>query len=238
MQFHKTGVYRELPSGVGIGHYNLGRSLRMVSIMFVLNSLFLFWVTLQLAVSPSVLALSPSVTLNQILAEVSYGIDVMRRLPWLDPLLKSPSLDPLLESSLLDSLLESPSLDPIWCLHYSTVYWILLCSTLQWSLLHLTLSDVFFIRLTTGVSFARPSLESSSLDPVWNLLYSTLYWNFRYLTFWSLLYSTFYWGVLVWLWVTCNWQSVSRSVRPSVLSLRPSNSVSFVSCLYVWASSP
>jgi hypothetical protein len=42
MQFHKTGVYRELPSGVGIGHYNLGRSLRMVSIMFVLNSLFLF----------------------------------------------------------------------------------------------------------------------------------------------------------------------------------------------------
>jgi hypothetical protein len=120
----------------------------------------------------SVLALSPSVTSGQILAVVSYGIDVMGRLPWR----------------------EDGS-----CLPYSTLYWSL-CSTLHWSLLQLALFRVFFTwpslesslldplwRLLCstlcGVFFTRPSpesssldplLESSSLDPLWRLLCSTL----------------------------------------------------------------
>jgi len=57
-------------------------------------------------------------------------------------------------------------------------------------------TDVFFTQPSTGVFFTWPSLEpplldplleSSSLDPLWNLL----------------------------VWVTCNWQSASRSVGQS-----------------------
>jgi hypothetical protein len=145
----------------------------------------------------------------------------------LDPLLESSSLDPL-ESSLLDLLLASSSLD----------LWSLLCSTLYWNLAHVTLSEVFFIRPSTGVFFTRPLesslidplLESCSLDPLWSLLYSTLYWGLLHLTLsevffirpstgvfftwpllesslldpllessldplWSLLYSTLYWSL-------------------------------------------
>jgi len=81
--------------------------------------------------------LSSSVTLDQILVDVRYGVDVIGHLPWwedglsslLDPLLLSSSLDPL-ESSLLNSIgviftwsstevffswlsLTSPLLDPL-----------------------------------------------------------------------------------------------------------------------------
>jgi len=73
--------------------------------------------------------------------------------------------------------LESSSLDPLWSLLYSTLYWILL---------HLTLSEVSFFRPSTGAFFTWPSLESplfdsllesSSLDPLWSLLCSTLCWS-------------------------------------------------------------
>jgi len=64
-------------------------------------------------------ASSPSVTLDQILAEVSYGVDVMGRLPRREDVSvystlcwSFPSLDPP-ESPLLDFLLESSSLDPL-----------------------------------------------------------------------------------------------------------------------------
>jgi hypothetical protein len=77
------------------------------------------------SVSQSVLASSPSVTLNQILASVSYGVDVMGHLPWREDwsvFCTRPSTEifytwPSLESSLLDPLLKS------------------FCSTLYWSLL-------------------------------------------------------------------------------------------------------
>jgi hypothetical protein len=45
-------------------------------------------------------------------------------------------------------------------------------------------------------SLLNPLLKSSSLDPLWTLLCSTLYWNLLHLTLWSLLYSTLYWSLL------------------------------------------
>jgi len=46
-----------------------------------------------------------------------------------------------------------------------------------------------FARPSTGVFFMWPSLDSSSLDTLWNLLYSTLYWRLLHLTlYWSLLH--------------------------------------------------
>jgi hypothetical protein len=125
-----------------------------------LQAIELSRVTLKLrisqSVSPSVLASSPSVTLDQILAEV-------RQLRGWCHGASSPDGRTGL-SSLPDPLLESSSLDPLWSLLYSTLYW---------SLHHLTLS---------GVSFARPLLESLSLDPLWGLLYSILYWSLHHLT--------------------------------------------------------
>jgi hypothetical protein len=57
---------------------------------------------------------------------------------------------------------------------------------LYWSLFHLTISGVSFARPSTGVFFTWPYLESPlldhlleslSLDPLWILLWSTLYWS-------------------------------------------------------------
>jgi hypothetical protein len=57
-------------------------------------------------------------------------------------------------------------------------------------------SGVFFTRPSTGVFFTWPYLESFSLDPLWSLLFSTLYWSLLHLTLWSLLCSTLYWSLL------------------------------------------
>jgi hypothetical protein len=69
----------------------------------------------------------------------------------LDSLLESSSLDPL-DFPLLDTLLESLSLDPLWNFLYSTLYW---------SLHHLTLSGVFFARLSNRVFISWPCGVSS-----------------------------------------------------------------------------
>jgi len=171
----------------------------------------LSWVTLQLTVSPSVLASSPSVTLHQISAEV-------RQLrSWCHG-----------SSSLTGGRV---------CLLYPTLYWSLLHLNLYWSLLCLILSGVFFtwpsagvfftlsefpcstlywrfFHLTlSGVSLLDPVLESFSRDLLWSLLHLTLsevslldplLESFSLDPLWSLL-------VWVWVWVTCSWQSVSQS---------------------------
>jgi hypothetical protein len=95
-----------------------------------------YFATNSQSVSQSVRVSSPSVTLDQILAEVSYGVDVMGRLPWREdgsaffiwlstgviiwpcgiffawPSTEIFFIDPL-ESSSLDSLLESSLPDPL-----------------------------------------------------------------------------------------------------------------------------
>jgi hypothetical protein len=169
------------------------------------------WVTLQLAllsqsvsqsVTRSVLASSPSVSLDQILTEVRQFTGLMLWIVFSDGRTGLSSLlNPLLESSSLDSLgcsLFDPLLDswPIWSHLWSTLYWNLLHLTLSGLLFALpstgvsTLSGVIFARPCTGIFFTYPSLESSlhdlllesSLDPLWNFLFSTLYWSLFHLT--------------------------------------------------------
>jgi hypothetical protein len=119
----------------------------------------------------SVLTSSPSVTLDQIFAEVT------QLRGWFHGASSRTGL-----SSLFDPVLESSSLDPLWsllCLTLSGVFFArpsLESSSLDplWSLLHLTLSGVFF---------TWPSLESSVLSQsvcrsrrvVWSLHLCPLY---------------------------------------------------------------
>jgi hypothetical protein len=90
----------------------------------------------------------------------------------------------------------------------------------------LTLSEVSFAWTSAGVFFTWHSLESSSLDPLWSLLYSTLYYSLRCLTLSEISFAWASAGVFfTWpslesplldhllkysVWVS---QSVSQSVR-------------------------
>jgi len=113
--------------------------------MFISGRFHLSWVTFQpTIVSRSVLALSPSVTSDQILDEVR------QRKGWChaassltggqvcllySTLYWSLFTWPSLESPLLDPLLGSSSLDRLWSLLCSILYWSLLHLTIYWSLL-------------------------------------------------------------------------------------------------------
>jgi hypothetical protein len=127
----------------------------------------LSWVTLQLTVSQSVvqsvLALSPCVTLDKILAEVNTVTGLM--LWYIFPDGRTGL------SSLCDTLLESSSLDPPWNLLYFTLYWSFVSLTLSgvsWSELLATDRVTVILLLSVCLSVSPTLLWAPSWD-LWHI---------------------------------------------------------------------